>query len=394
MIILATALSDRRLSRATAMLRPFLILLFVLGSGCGYDPMPDAVASSPSVPAVLFNPISESSNPKLETQNAKPSPPPDPKDPRSWVWMYQLPDFSDNNYQAAVAALLADYEHRLGRKLEPGTLRRAGIKVMTETPGLSTPLPLVRAVISALEARGFKSTEIFIVDQSESRLHEAGFLPLNTPTGEGLFDGVQVIALERGRYYSLKWFYPSNLPAADAPEQAVDRMKYDWKIAPAPRDSLLPVPLLLDVDFWINLPVGIEYDNFGVAGALVNATLLSASNTHRFMDNPTTGARAVADIAAVPEFSRGWVLSLLPLENYQYIGGPSFNSLYTESQPLLLMSPNPVMLDRLLFEIINQARERNRLAPLDPPAYLDYARQPDTHLGDDNPRTKYLVRLP
>ena len=371
------------------------LILFALGlSGCFYVSAPDLPAAGPSVPPVLFNPVAESNNSKFETQNANPANPPDPKDPHAWVWLYQLAGFSERNYQMAVEALLADYERRLGRRLEPGTLRRAGIKVMTETPGLSTPLPLVRAVISALEERGFKPTEIFIVDQSESRLHEAGFLPLSAPTGEGTFDGAQVIALERGRYYSLKWFYPSNLPAADAPEQAVDRMKFDWKLAPAPRDSLLPVPLLLDVDFWINLPVGVEYDSFGVAGALVNATLLSASNTQRFMDNPATGAKAVADMAAVPEFSRGWVLSILPLECYQFIGGPRFNSLYTESQPLLLMSPNPVMLDRLLFEVINQARERNRLRLLDPPAYLDYARQPDTHLGDDNPATKYLVRLP
>ena len=364
----------------------FVILLALCYGGCIY-PLASAADTPVGQPNIF--------QPKLEPAAAKTAASlPDPKDPHAWVWMYQLPGFSEKNYQAAVDALLADYERRLGRKLEPGTLRRAGIKVMTETPGLSTPLPLVRAVITALEARGFKPAEIFIVDQSESRLHAAGFLPLNAPAGEGLFDGVQVIALERGRYYSLKWFYPSNLPPADAGEQAADRMKYDWKIAPAPRDSLLPVPLLLDVDFWINLPVGMEYDALGVAGALVNATLLSASNTQRFFANAQTGAKAVADMAAVPEFSRGWVLTLLPLECYQYIGGPQFNSLYTESQPLLLMSPNPVMLDRLLYEVINQARERNRLRPLDPPIYLDYARQPGTHLGDDDPTTKYLVRLP
>jgi hypothetical protein len=310
------------------------------------------------------------------------------------MWIYQLPGFDEKNYQTAVNALLADYERRLGRPLAPGPKRRAGLKVMTNTAGLATPLALVRAVITALEARGFKPDELFITDQSEDRLHAAGFLPLSAPEGEGLFDGVQVIALERGRYYSLKYAYTSNLPAADQREQEVDRQKFEWKITPSPRESLLPVPLLLDVDFWINLPVGADAGDFGMMGALVNASLLTSSNTQRFFANPQTGARAVGEIAAVPELSRGWVLSLLSLEHFQFIGGPSFNSLYTDSQPLLLMSPNPVMLDRILYENMNQARLIRHLPPFDPPAFLDYARLPETHLGNDDPKQIYLVRLP
>jgi hypothetical protein len=191
----------------------------------------------------------------------RPAPPatllPDPKDPHSWFWVYQLPDFSEKNYQIAVEALLADYERRLGRKLAPGPKRRAGLKVMTNTAGLSTPLALVRALITALEARGFRPDELFIVDQNEERLHQAGLLPFNAPAGEGTYDGVQVIALERGRYYSLKYNYPSNLPAADEGQQMNDQKNYAWTFTPNPRWSLLPVPLLLDVDFWINLPDGI-----------------------------------------------------------------------------------------------------------------------------------------
>jgi hypothetical protein len=310
------------------------------------------------------------------------------------MWLYQLPDFSEKNYQTAVEALLGDYERRLGRKLVPGPKQHAGLKVMTNTPGLTTPPALVRAVITALESRGFKPEQLFIVDQSESRMHAAGFLPLNTPSGEGMFDGVQVIALERGKYYNLKWNYESNLPPADLRQQVADQKKFAWSFAPTPRQSLLPVPLLLDVDFWINLPVGVDEGDFGMAGALVNASLLAASNTQRFFDNPGSGAKAVADMAAVPELARGWVLTFLSLERFQYIGGPQFNSLYTDSKPLLFMSPNPVMLDRLLFEKMNESRVNNHLPPLDPPAFIDYARLPDLHLGGDDPTRMYLVQLP
>jgi len=373
------------------MRRRIAILLWALVCGRVAAQTLPPPAFKPAFP----DPPPQSSGFRLATRAPSPSTLlPDPRDPHSWLWVYQLPDFSGNTYQAAVEALLADYERRLGRKLEPGPKRRAGLKVMTNTPGLSTPLALVRALISALEARGFKPDELFIVDQNEERLHQAGLLPLNAPSGEGTFAGVQVIALERGRYYSLKYNYESNLPAADAGQQTNDQKTYAWSFTPNPRWSLLPVPLLLDVDFWINLPVGIEVGDFGLEGALVNASLLAASNTNRFIDNPSTGARAVADMAAVPELVRGWVLTILSLEHFQFIGGPSFNSLYTESQSQLLMSPNPVMLDRLLYVNMSEARRLRHLPPFDPPAYLDYARLPATHLGDDDPTKIYLVQMP
>lgn len=342
-------------------------------------------------------PTAEAAKPAANALTAttpKPDPDPDPKDPRAWMWLYQLPDFSEKGYQTAVEALFADYEKKLDRKLAPGTLRRAGIKVNTNTPGLATPPALVRAVITALEARGFKPAELFIVDQSESQLHDAGFLPLNALAGEGVFDGVQVIALERGRYYSLKWSYDSNVSPSDAREQANDRKKYDWSIEPNFRQTLLPVPLLLAVDFWINLPVGMDDAGVGLSGTLVDATLYASSNTARFFENGQTGAKAVADIAAIPELQRGWVFSLLSLERYQFIGGPVFKSLYTRSEPFLLMSANPVMLDQMLFDRINAARKLRGLDTLDRPAYLDYASIAALHLGTDDPKRMFLVKLP
>ncbi len=308
--------------------------------------------------------------------------------------MAQMPDFSEKSYQTTVEGMMADYEKKLSKKLAPGTLRRAGIKINTNTRGLSTPPALVKAVITALEARGFKPAELFILDQSEDALHNAGFLPLNTPEGEGMFDGVQVIALERGRYYSLKWSYDSNLSAPDAREQASDRKIFEWSISPNPRQSLLPVPLLLAVDFWINLPVGMDDAGLGVSGALVDATLYNASNTRRFFDSPQTGAKAVAEMAATPELQRGWVFSILSLESYQYIGGPVFNSLYTQSEPVLLLSPNPVILDRLLYDRIDTARHLHNLPGLDFPLLLDYAAQPSLHLGTDDPQKMFLIKLP
>lgn len=321
-----------------------------------------------------------------------PSGPPDPKDPRSWLWEYRVAGFTDKDYQAAVNGLIADFEKRLGKPLAPGAKRRVGLKVMTSVTGLTTPPGLVRAVISALEARGFKRSEMFILDQNESRLREAGFLPPRGQDTDAGFEGVPVIVMDWGRNYDAKWNYDSPLPAPDTLVQAGTREMYGWKVKTTDRLSLLPVPLMLDVDFWINLPVGVDQPSLGLVGALANGSVLASSNTERFLQSPDTGAVAVAEIAAIPELVRGWVFTILSLEHYQYIGGPRFNSLYTESEPTVLLSANPVVLDYLLYTRMNWARTNNNLPVMDQPVFLDYARQLD--LGDYQRSRIYLVRLP
>jgi hypothetical protein len=59
---------------------------------------------------------------------------------------------------------------------------------------------------------------------------------------------------------------------------------------------------------------------------------------------------------------------------------------------VLWLSPNPVILDSLLFERINSARRDESLPLLDRPAYIEYARQLD--LGDFAPDSFYRIRLP
>ena len=119
------------------------------------------------------------------------------------------------------------------------------------------------------------------------------------------------------------------------------------------------MPLLFEVDFWVNLAVGVDDNILGVDGVLANATLWNISNNQRFLSSEATASVAIAEIAAIPELSEGMLLHFVSLESYQYIGGPWFKSRYTHSEPLLWMSTDPVALDRLLYDRINSLRILN-----------------------------------
>lgn len=318
--------------------------------------------------------------------------------PHQPVWDYALPDFSDAAYRSAVERMLQDFEHRTGRKLVPGAKRKVGLKIYTDSgPGLATPFPLVRAVIASLQARGYRTNEIFLVGLNALRLRLTGYLP-SFATGEMPFPGHPLYVLESGKFYDPTWFYDSPLPSRFDPitnERAVEAAAAGKNTTTTEEDrkSFLATPLFLDADFWVNLPVYTDHPVLGINGALVNATLWNASNTFRFFKSPATAPAAVAEMAAIPELREGWALNLVSLQLYQFIGGPYFNSLYTVSEPRLLMSADPVVLDSIMLDRLNAARKRTGFDPVDneEARMLDFAQQ--LGVGYRDPAKSPVIKL-
>ena len=282
------------------------------------------------------------------------------KGPTEPVWQAKLPDFESASYTHAVDALLAQFETASGRRLVPGEKKKVGLKIYTDSgPGMATPIPLVKAVIAALEKRGFTRENIFLVGLNQLRLRMTGYLP-SLVTGETPFKGHQIYVLESGRFYDPAWFYDSPLPQRFDPIMAEAQTK-DFPNSSSKdedRKSFLATPLFFDADFWINLPVYTDHPILGINGALVNATLWNASNTARFFRSPANAPAAVAEMSAIPELRQTWVFTITSLEHYQFIGGPFFNSLYSRSEPLVWLSTDPVMLDALMRDRIDKARRQ------------------------------------
>ncbi len=282
------------------------------------------------------------------------------------VWEAELSGFEQAAYSREVEALIARFEAEAGAPLRPGEKGRVGLKVYADSgPGLATPVPLVRAVIAALERRGFAREGIFLVGLNQLRLRLTGYLP-SLVSGQTPFDGHPVYVLESGRYYDPVWFYDSPLPSRFDPvfaERQVEGVHGDTSLE-QDRKSFLATPLFLEADFWINLPVYTDHPVLGVNGALVNATLWNASNTARFFRSPANAPAAVAEMSAIPELRQTWLFTIASLERYQFIGGPYFNSLYTRSEQRLWLSADPVALDTMMLGRINEWRRRTGFQPV------------------------------
>lgn len=278
------------------------------------------------------------------------------------VWETHLPDFGEESYVDSVESLLAAFEERTGKALVPGEWGRVGLKVYTNSgPGMETPHALTRAVIQALARRGFKRSNILLVDAREQALRDARYLPpLAARNDEPTFAGAQVVALDTGTFYQAKWFYENPVPQEFTTALGREVLKLDaLEEDPEARKSLLPATLLTEVDFWINLPMATDHPALGLNAGLVNATLWNVSNRRRFFLSPANAPVAVAEIAAIPEMQDKWALTLMSLERYQFVGGPSFNSLYTMSEPTLWLAADPVILDALVLSRINGVRQQH-----------------------------------
>ncbi|MEO0795109.1 MAG: DUF362 domain-containing protein [Verrucomicrobiota bacterium] len=296
---------------------------------------------------------------------------------QAYVWEYPLNGFTEVDYNAGVESLISHWESVTGKRLQPGVHGRAGIKVFTQAgPGLMTPPNLTRAVIDALERRGFSRSMLFIVDGTEQRLRECGYLPSRQGLGDDTFYDVPVLPLDTtsGITQDL-WFYDSNLPSRERMARAISSGRgFSFEEDPDDRKSFLPTTLFMEADFWINLPMAADSEALGISGALANATLWNVTNNQRFFLSPANAPVAAAEIAAIPELNEKWVFSILSLERYQYVGGPRFNAFYTQREKRLWLSSNPVALDYLMWRrLVKGRRSANYDVPAGEPALFEYA---------------------
>ena len=309
-------------------------------------------------------------------------------DPKLLLIEQKMKGFADADYGTSVDRILAAFEADTGIGLQPGQLRRCGLKVSSDSgQGLSTPKPLVRALGAALMRRGFARDAILLCDVRQQSLQQCGFLP-TLSTEPQVFEGFPVVAYE-----------------PNAKGWAEDRkLRYENQVMPRPgsptppwgdaRVSVLPKTLFDEVDFWINLPVLSDSKSLGVHGALAAASLGNMANAERFLDNPFNASKAAVEVCAIPGLAKKNVLTILSLERYQILGGPSFDANWCSSEKTLLASANPVILDFIGLQKINAGRAARAVEVIRPePPIFAAANAGEIRLGTCRPAEIKLVRL-
>ncbi len=314
---------------------------------------------------------------------------------------YRLSNFELRGYTEAVSSLFEAWEEHSGNTIQPQEKKRVGLKVYTSSgPGLCTSKNLVRAVIGSLVDRGYAPMDIFLIDINGAWMRDSGFLP-PLSARDKTFYGHEVQVINSGDYFHPTWYYDSPVPPREHYLPGITPMVQEFveedpnaeRQLPEDRKSFIPASLVLDVDFWINLPAISDHEMLILNGALVNATLWNASNTLRFFHSPANAPVAVAEMAAIPELRATWSFNIVSLEKYQFIGGPQFNSLYTVSDNLVILSEDPVLVDSYMISLINQWRDRYRF-PLIPEevSMLAYAEQLGVGSRDLSPGRIITVR--
>lgn len=379
-----------RVGRMTV--RPSLLLGFIAASGLAARAEEIKVSGAADISGAAAVAV-PAKTPAVEKNDAKPSLP----DPRAFLFEAKPGDFSAASYAGVVEALIANYEKTTGRTLKPGKFAKAGLKLYTASgSGLATPHALTDAVVVALEKRGFRRESVLLIDQDEARLRDAGYLPtLRGAADDFKYKGSPVLALDTGKYYDPKpdspWVWPSPLPSKDV---FPDRDNFSFTPDKSERYSRLPMPLIKQVDFWINLPMACDNAAVGVSGALTNATLYNVSNARRFWDNPANAQKAVIEIAAIPEIKDRMEFTIMPLQAYQFVGGPRFDAAFTVSEKRVWLSANPVVLDYLMWRRFNDSRKTMKFDPIEPePQMFVAANSGEIRLGSCRAEDIRLVEV-
>jgi uncharacterized protein (DUF362 family) len=129
-----------------------------------------------------------------------------------------------------------------------------------------------------------------------------------------------------------------------------------------------------DVTKIINLPVMINDENCGLAGALYNVTIPNLDNWRRFLRAPSFGNPYLCELYADANVGPKVVLNLMDGLIAQYAGGPELAPDYAFHHRTLYASKDPVALDAVAFRKILQWRSEAKLGTLgDRAGYLEAA---------------------
>lgn len=284
-----------------------------------------------------------------------------------------LRDFSFDSYKTAVENCFTVFESQKSSLLTQEPKGSVGIKIVAGFgEGLRTPPELLKAVIEALIKRGYNRSKIFIWDCSESKLRASGFLPKLSKRLPSYFDSCLVKTFDDPNSTDPEWFYESSLaPALHYTPRYLYPLESYENVKEA-RRSYLPVELFLDADFWVHLPVPMEHPHLGPWCALADSSFGMITNMERFLNFPAHMPIVCAEINSIPELYEKHLLTIVSLENAQFVGGLTFYPRFSLHQQKLWAAIHQKEIDEAWLALLNENRRKKGFVPYPrPPYFLD-----------------------
>ncbi len=236
---------------------------------------------------------------------------------------------------------------------------RIGLKINTlGRPLLYTHHELINSVTSELIEFGIKENNIIIWDYPERHMSTADFI-LNTSekgikcygsfiAGTSPFD-------DTARFDPDVLFESEN----DTAERRHENRNY----------SMISSILTRDCDKIINMPILKHHSITGVTLCLKNIGYGVTNNNTRFHDNPYIG-NFIADVNSMPEVRNKIVLNIVDGLEACYENGPvPLDTFHLFTPKKIWISTDPVALDTIGYDIVNNERKRRKFHSLEKGGY-------------------------
>lgn len=267
------------------------------------------------------------------------------------------------------------------RKLGLSRRDHVGIKISTLGGRLSgTRIELVKTIIQSLRQAGI--SKITVWDKWQRDMEHAGYLPpshhldahitsiLPSPPGmsrKAFIDYPLVGNLVPGDLDFLTEYQRDRL----RPEKFKDRKRFfDLKNGTS-RRSYFAHPLVHTFTQVINVSA-LNHDNlYGIHGTLVSLALGSVDNTLRFTQGSRSTDEAIGEILDHPILKSKVRLHILDGLRIQFAAGPRQHAEFSRPAGIILLSQDPVALDTVGLELLNEYRKEAQMPPLTPqPGHL------------------------
>ena len=210
-------------------------------------------------------------------------------------------------------------------------------------PELSTHSIIVDKIVEGLYGAGVLRKQIIIWDRFEEHLLNAGY-PIRQDEGD-----VRTLASDtEGIGYDDEVFYESEKDSVARRENESTLSRYSRIVTQ-------------QVDVLINVPVLKHHAMAGVSGCLKNLAFGSVDNTRRFHGKPLYCNPAIGEILEHKVLKEKLVLNIVDGLVASFDKGPTYHAESTWKYGGLFISTDPVILDVLVLQTINQKREEMEL---------------------------------